>query len=305
MITYIQVSDDKKTIYYQTDKMCDCEIVVIEEGETIILNHMQLVPNIVYFTTWNCAWYNKEVKFKYGGEIQTVVVVGTSVGYVYEKFVDDVIEYKFDKTTPLCEIMNKYGSDKSSRPLHGNLPGHNYTRFYDFLFSKIKDDKLSFFELGLGTNNPELDSNMTKDGSPGASLRAWEEYFVNSKIFGADIDTNILFDDENIMTFYCDQTNPKIIQQLWNQKQLDFDFDIIIEDGLHEFYANKIFLENSIHKIKKGGVFIIEDINIDQIYNWCEYFKDFRVKYPDVEIKFVKLYCEHNRHDNNLIFVKK
>ena len=41
-------------------------------------------------------------------------------------------------------------------------------------------------------------------------------------------------------------------------------FDIIIEDGLHTFEANKCFFENSIHKVKRGGIYIIEDItNID------------------------------------------
>ena len=42
-------------------------------------------------------------------------------------------------------------------------------------------------------------------------------------------------------------------------KSLD-GFDIIIDDGLHEFHANKCFFENSIEKLNPGGFYIIEDI---------------------------------------------
>ena len=33
---------------------------------------------------------------------------------------------------------------------------------------------------------------MSINGKPGASLRAWRDYFVNSVVYGADIDKNIL-----------------------------------------------------------------------------------------------------------------
>ena len=38
------------------------------------------------------------------------------------------------------------------------------------------------FECGLGTNNPDLQGNMTVDGMPGASLRVWRDYFKNAQI---------------------------------------------------------------------------------------------------------------------------
>ena len=47
---------------------------------------------------------------------------------------------------------------------------------------------------------------------------------------------------------------------MWNHPDLYGQFDIILEDGLHEFAANVTFFENSIHKLSKYGYFIIEDI---------------------------------------------
>ena len=49
------------------------------------------------------------------------------------------------------------------------------------------------FELGIGTNNKELLSHMQSEFKPGSSLRAWQEYFPNANIYGADIDSDIIF----------------------------------------------------------------------------------------------------------------
>ena len=43
---------------------------------------------------------------------------------------------------------------------------------------------------------------MNINGKPGASLRAWRDYFENALIYGADIDKNILFKENRINTFF-------------------------------------------------------------------------------------------------------
>jgi len=305
MILNIETSKDKKTVYYETDIVCDCKITVIENDNIFLINQIHLKPNVRYYTTWGYGWFDKKIIFEFEDKSQTYYVNGISNFYDLSKVSHHIDEVFLTEKTELCEIMSKHGSDKSEKPSHGKLPGHNYTKFYYELFNEIKNNELKFFELGMGTNNPNIESNMTINGLPGASLVGWSEFFKNSKIYGADIDVNILFNTDKIETFFCDQTSPQIIKQLWNQKQLDFEFDIIIEDGLHEFNANKIFLENSIHKLKNGGYFIIEDINIDETYNWCEYFEIFNKKFSNYEIKFIKLFCEYNSHDNNLILIRK
>jgi hypothetical protein len=157
----------------------------------------------------------------------------------------------YEKTTDLCEIMNKNGSDKGS----GH---HNYTTFYNFIFKDIKNETKSVFELGLGTNNISIPSNMSGDGTPCGSIRGWRDYFINANIYGADIDKDILYQEDRIRTFECDQTNPKSIKEMWDK--INVEFDIIIEDGLHTFEANETFFNNSIDMLREGGIFIIEDI---------------------------------------------
>lgn len=200
----------------------------------------------------------------------------------------------YEKETELCQIMNSSGSDKGS----GH---HNYTKFYDFIFKNIKNEVRYVFELGLGTNNLQIPSNMSGLGTPCGSLRGWEKYFKSAKVFGADIDREILFQEENINTFYCDQTNVSSVKELCNN--FNFKFDVVIEDGLHTFDANKVFLENFIDMVKDGGIFIIEDIDIRYFDQFKEYILLNKNKYHFMEL--VQIPNEKNKGDNNIILIIK
>ena len=209
----------------------------------------------------------------------------------------------YDPVTPneLCNIMGLSGSDKGSSNNNG---WHNYTTYYYKLFSPIRNEPLHIFELGLGTNNTALPSNMGANGVPGASLRGWKQFFPNAQIFGADIDRNILFSEERIKTFYCDQMSPKEIASMWSHSDLSEQFDIIIEDGLHTFDANVCFFENSIHKLKKGGVYIIEDVKIHNIQMYLQKINIWKQMYPHLLFNTVIIPHKKNSHDNVLIAIK-
>jgi SAM-dependent methyltransferase len=204
--------------------------------------------------------------------------------------------------TELCIIMEECGSDKGSRLI--NKSWHNYTLVYSKLFEKFKNKNIRLFELGLGTNNINIPSNMGIYGIPGASLYGWSKFFKNGNIFGADIDRDILFQTDRIKTFYCDQTNANEIKNMWNNKELEEQFDIIIEDGLHEFNANVCFFENSIHKLKKNGFYIIEDISIYTLPKWEEKIKEWEQKYIDYKFTLVKLESPVNKIDNNILIIQ-
>ena len=203
--------------------------------------------------------------------------------------------------TDLCKIMGEYGSDKGNIDITNCW--HNYTQYYFNLFEKIRYSPIRIFEVGLGTNNTSLPSNMGKDGKPGASMFGWAKFFPNAAVFGADIDKDILFETDRIKTFYCDQTKSDIINQMWNQPILSEPFDIIIDDGLHEFHANVCLFENSIHKLKKGGYYIIEDITNPLITTWEYTLDKWRTVYPKYTFHLEKLFNKANNWDNNLIVV--
>ena len=110
-------------------------------------------------------------------------------------------------------------------------------------------------------------------GKPGASLRGWRAYFANAEIFGADIDADILFrDDRKFQTFWVDRRDPESVQALWKHVG-EITFDIMIDDGLHEGWANICFLKESFSRLKSGGIYIIEDVmpqDEEQIVSFVE-----------------------------------
>jgi SAM-dependent methyltransferase len=211
------------------------------------------------------------------------------------------MNYLFDekKSTPLCEIMGRNRSDKGSINIESSW--HNYTTFYHSIFKDLREKELRVFELGLGTNNVNIPSNMGPGGRPGASHFGWSEYFLNSNIFGADIDTDILFNTDKIKTFYCDQTDPEVIKNMWNESELQDSFDIIVEDGLHTFNANVCFFENSIHKLKPNGYFIIEDILNYEEHLFENKIKEWERQYKDYVFTLLKIPSTRNHCDNTLL----
>jgi glycosyltransferase involved in cell wall biosynthesis len=197
--------------------------------------------------------------------------------------------------TQLCRIMTSFGSDKGS-------PFHNYTIIYDWLFSDFRHCELMVFELGLGTNKIGAPSSMGAAGCPGASLRGWREYFPNAHIFGADIDRDILFDEERIRTFWTDQRDPRAIRRMCSDIG-ETTFDVIIDDGLHEAPPNIAFFLGSIDLLKPGGIYVIEDIgkqDVDRMSSFASC-----VMPAARDIIFDEIEHEANLWDNRLFIFQK
>lgn len=200
--------------------------------------------------------------------------------------------------TELCEIMTKYGSDKGTG-------WHNYTIHYHEKFKNLRDKPLKIFELGLGTTNPNLVSHMDSKFKSGGSLRGWKEYFPNAEVFGADIDTDILFEDDRIKTFFCDQRDSNVIAAMWSNDDLKNEkFDIILDDGLHDFGANIHFFENSFHKLKEGGIYIIEDILQGSLHAFSHKLQELSSKLG-FSFTIFQINNPENSIDNNIAYIVK
>lgn len=298
--------ENTHTFHYWSDENVDVNISVIEKNVVVYVTELSLIKDVSFFTSLFSGWNDKKVIIlnKNNGEVVDFIMPGdvSTLSFENQLRFDKYVKYISDSDkTDLCYIMDKHGSDKASKPINSGSAGHNYTQYYSDIFEKFRFEEINFFELGLGTNNVNVESNMGENGIPGASIFGWCEYFPNANVFGADIDTGCLFSTDKIRTFYCDQNNPKIVRQMWDNKYLDFKFDIIIEDGLHTFDANITFFENSIHKLKRHGIYIIEDINNGEILNWLSKFEEYESKYPELKFELLLLQCSHNVGDNNLI----
>lgn len=208
--------------------------------------------------------------------------------------------YNKNSDSKFSSLCDKHGSDKSSISKVRMLPweAHSYELIYENMFNR--NDKLNIFELGIGTNNPNIKSNMTKNGKPGASLKVFSEYYKNAMIYGGDIDKNILFNTKRIKTFYVDQTNKQSILELWSNFTKK-SFDLIIDDGLHELNASKSFFLNSVQYLKPGGFYVIEDV----INSELKKYNNFYSKFKNFDMEVIMFMNQKKIYDDSIIILRK
>jgi len=163
-----------------------------------------------------------------------------------------------NEAAELANLFNRYGSDKSSV--------HDYHLVYASLLGSRRSDPLRILEVGLGTPNSDLISNMGPLGKPGASLRAFRDFFPNAQ-HGADIDRRILFEEERIHTYHVDQTRLGSFDELYANLS-DGVFDLVIDDGLHSPNANIATMLFALKILRPSGFFIVEDILPRSILIW-------------------------------------
>jgi SAM-dependent methyltransferase len=214
-----------------------------------------------------------------------------------------IVHYEKGQGTLLAKLCDKYGSDKGQVRTTGHpyrFAAHTYTDFYSRLFDHCRSSVQRVFECGLGTNNPGFPGSMLANGQPGASLRAWRDYFPNSEIFGADIDRSVLFEEDRIRTYYVDQLAPDAIASMWSSIGVG-DFDLIVDDGLHTFDGGRCLFESSFDKVRPGGLYVIEDVAMTDMHRFRRYFIQRGVQADYINL----LRPENGLRDNSLIAIRR
>jgi SAM-dependent methyltransferase len=164
-----------------------------------------------------------------------------------------------NETDELAQLFRRHGSDKSSP--------HNYHLLYGPLLTQRRNELLRILEIGLGSNNTDVVSNMGRSGVPGASLRAFRDFLPNAHLYGADVDRRILFTEDRIKTYYVDQTRAASFNDLADAIGNEA-FDLVIDDGLHSPNANIATLIFALRMLRPSGIFVVEDIAPKSIPIW-------------------------------------
>jgi SAM-dependent methyltransferase len=159
----------------------------------------------------------------------------------------------------MARLLTARGSDKATV--------HDYHHLYGAVLVTVRETEAAVLEIGLGTNNTDMVSNMGPAGVPGASLRAFRDFLPRGQVFGADVDKRILFSEERIGTFYVDQTKPNSFGALDTNLGGRL-FDLVIDEGLHSPNANIATLTFALQKLKPGGHAVIEDIHARSLPIW-------------------------------------
>ena len=251
--------------------------------------------DLTHFLAWcGAAWLPRAAASRILARRPAVERFGADTGLAREVAGVNVVA-----PTTFCVAMTWEGSDKGRA-------WHNYTPVYARLLARRRREALRIFELGLGTNNPALQSSMGATGRPGASLRGWARLFPRAAVFGADIDRSILFQNERIRTFYCDQLDAGAIAALWAEPALAEGMDLIIEDGLHTLEASRNFLDGSLRMLRTGGLYVAEDIATETLPAWRRLLAEvYAPGFPACAFVLARVPNRRNRVDNNLLVVRK
>lgn len=121
---------------------------------------------------------------------------------------------------------------------------HNYTEIYSQYFNSIKYLPIKFLEIGINTGN---------------SVKLWEQFFNNAELHFIDITyDNVEYFSQRSRYHLVDQENPAALNRFIQECG---DFDVILDDGGHTMRQQIVSFVNLFPHIKKGGMYIIEDLH--------------------------------------------
>jgi hypothetical protein len=136
----------------------------------------------------------------------------------------------------LDDLGIKYNTDKSSK-------GHGYLNIYETYFQSLREKELNILEIGIFN---------------GGSLKMWDEYFINSKIFGMDLYDKSNYNSDKIETIIANQADKKSLNKSFSNLP---KMDIIIDDGGHTMKQQQVSFGCLFPYLKNNGIYVIEDLH--------------------------------------------
>lgn len=148
----------------------------------------------------------------------------------------------------LSELSKKYPTDKDFT--------HNYyNSVYENTFSPIRNEVYKLCEIGVGGSFDWGDMKIR----PANSLKVWRDYFPNAQVLGLDIVKYPEIGDMDRITIdWLDQSKKDLVEDY--SKNLE-NYDIIVDDGSHNVYDQTITFYHFFKSLKKGGIYVIEDLH--------------------------------------------
>mgnify|MGYP001169163985 CR=1 FL=1 len=219
---------------------------------------------------------NRSLKLLSNGKLKDFII--KSLKYLRGDNKIDLDKLVFEKNISLDDIFLRFGTDKGSLDgkktydyLRANSlldpsiknyldwikrddlkkydyqAGMNFTATYERLFGGKKDKKIKLLEIGVAN---------------GHSIASWHRYFPNAEIFAIDKKDAYKF-------FYTSSRISFNSISLTDKKKIDKfinfvgNFDVIIDDSLHEHWAMATNIKNFYKALKPGGIYILEDFRTD------------------------------------------
>lgn len=143
--------------------------------------------------------------------------------------------------------MEQYNTDKYA---------HGFIDVYEPYFNDMSNSK-HILEIGVYY---------------GGSLKYLSDKFKDGNIYGIDIENKTQYDEERIKTYIVNQEDRDSLNGFL--KEVDVEFDIIIDDGGHTMKQQQVSFGILFKKLKKGGIYILEDLHTSRLENFGTIFPD-------------------------------
>jgi cephalosporin hydroxylase len=163
----------------------------------------------------------------------------------------------------LVELVDNSRTDKNTV--------HSYLPLYQQLLIKKKDTAKNVLEIGIYY---------------GGSIKLWNDFFTNAKIYGLDISPieNVWNEikNDNVELYNSNAYD----ETFFNENFLDenIKFDVMVDDGPHTLLSMIKFIQLYSKLMTEDGILIIEDV---QNFEWMEILS---CVVPDELKKFIKIY---------------
>ena len=145
----------------------------------------------------------------------------------------------------LESLFKHYGTDKGI---------WGYTPFYEKIAGPARLRVKRVLEIGI-CGYRDIPNNVI-----GASLFVWRDFFPNAEIYGVDIDSRFIFNDQDrIYTAQCDAYDADALHAALVQFG-GMPFDMIVDDAVHD-PDPQVKLMNCLQPwMADDGVYFMEDV---------------------------------------------
>lgn len=145
--------------------------------------------------------------------------------------------FPVDLDNPLEALGRKYAPTKRN---------HNYLPFYWMHLRDIRSHVRAVCELGLQSDR---------------SLKMWEEFFPNARIYGIDIDpSNRSFEGGRRRVFIGDQGDAGFLSEFLAEVEAESGgLDVVIDDASHKTRHQIGTFNRLFPALRRHGVYVIED----------------------------------------------
>jgi hypothetical protein len=245
------------------------------ENTIVYEQTFDLLKDVLYWVSLSDGFLNKKIQFMNEFFFQDYILHGKSE-FLKKDLTYYELGYKYSPLSNLYKI-NSYDEYKKRR---------KYLDYYHELFISNNYKKYNILETEVHSAE---------------NISLWNQILPNSRLILTTSDLSLAYSNEEIDIFYFNEIYTKSLKLLFDNKNLSFDFDLIILKNI-ETLMNKNYLNEFTNKLSLGGSIIVEDVDLAII----EKFEESKKKIENFEQYYLsEIIClNESFHSDSEIMIK-